>query len=96
MASYVILMNWTDQGVRGIKDWPQRLAAARRQVEGLGGKLTSVYLTMGAYDLVATVDGIDDEAMARLALGLGQVGNVRTTTLRAFPEADAVRLTQSV
>ena len=58
--------------------------------------MTSVYLTMGPYDMVVTIDGIDDVAMAKLALGFGQLGNVRTTTLRAFPEGEAVRLIQGV
>ncbi len=96
MASFVLLMNWTEQGLRGVKEWSKRGADARHQIEAQGGKVTSVYLTMGPYDMVVTIDGIDDVAMAKLALGFGQLGNVRTTTLRAFPEGEAVRLIQGM
>ena len=47
---------------------------------------------MGAYDAVGIIDGLDDAAMAQLAISVGQLGNVRTATLRAFPEAEAVQL----
>lgn len=85
-------MNWTEQGVRTIKTWPERVADARKRIEGLGGKLHSLYVTMGAYDAVGIIDGLDDAAMAQLAISVGQLGNVRTATLRAFPEAEAVQL----
>ena len=94
MATYVMLMNWTEKGIKDVSGWSQRVADARKQVEALGGRLVTTYLTMGAYDVIAVVDGVDDEAIARFAMGLGRQGNVRTTTLRAFPEDEAVRLTQ--
>ena len=92
MATYVLLMNWTEQGLRTIKTWPERVAEARKRIESLGGKLHSLYVTMGTYDAVGVVDGLDDAAMAGLAIGVGQIGNVRTATLRAFPEAEALQL----
>ncbi len=94
MATYIMLMDWTEQGLKNVGQWSQRVSDARRQIEAAGGRLSSVYLTMGAHDVVATIDGIDDTAMAKLAIGIGKLGNARTTTLRAFPEAEAVQLTQ--
>ena len=89
-------MNWTDQGIKGLEGFDQRLADARQQVEQAGGQVEATYLTMGAYDLVGIVSGVDDTTVAKLALGLGRVGNVRTTTLRAFPEQEAVQIIQSL
>jgi len=85
-------MNWTEQGIRNVQGWPQRVADAREQIERLGGQLERTYLTMGAYDVVAVVSGVDDATMAKLAIGIGQAGNVRTMTLRAFPEQEAIAL----
>ena len=94
MASYVLLMNWTDQGIRSIKTWPERVAGAHKLVESLEGNLHSLYMTMGAHYAVAVVDSLDDEGRAKLALGIGQLGNVRTATMRAFPEAEAQQVIQ--
>ena len=88
MAAYVILMNLTDQGIKDIKDAPERTAEAVKAIEAAGGKLLCFYVTMGAYDYVAIAEGPGDEvAMAQL-LALGMGGNVRTTTMRAFNQED--------
>jgi len=86
MPTYVMLANWTDQGVRGIGDSPRRVDAAKKSLEEMGGQFRSVYMTMGAYDLVMIYDAPDDAVAARFILMLGKLGNVRTTSLRAFPE----------
>ena len=87
MSTYIVLINFTDQGIRNVKDSPNRLEAARGAIAGLGGEMKSFYLTMGAYDLVAVVEFPNDEAAAKFALAVGSQGNIRTTTLRAFDEA---------
>jgi uncharacterized protein with GYD domain len=84
VATYVILMNLTEQGVKDVKNAPARTAAATKALEAAGGKLLAFYTVMGAYDYVAITEGPSDEvAMAQL-LGLGMAGNVRTTTMKAF------------
>lgn len=92
MPTYVMLMNLTDKGIREIKDAPARLDAARKNIEAAGGKLTAFYLTMGQYDYVAIAEGPNDEAAILQLIGLGMAGNVRTTTLKAFPLAEFVEL----
>ena len=87
MSTYIVLVNYTDQGIRNVKDSPNRLEAAKQAIAGLGGEMKSFYLTMGAYDLVTLVDFPDDETAAKFALAIGSQGNIRTTTLRAFDEA---------
>jgi uncharacterized protein with GYD domain len=86
MPAYIILLSWTDQGARTIEDSPKRLDAARKSLEDMGGSFTSVYMTMGAFDLVITCNAPDDAVAARFALLLGKQGYVRTTSLKAFPE----------
>ncbi|MEE9250271.1 MAG: GYD domain-containing protein [Alphaproteobacteria bacterium] len=92
MPMYITLLNWTDQGIRNIKESPKRLDAARKAVEDAGGDLGEVYMTMGAYDLVAVSHFPSDEAAATFALGTGSGGNVRSTTLKAFPESEYRRI----
>lgn len=96
MATYIMLMNWTEQGIQNVGDWPQRVASARSQIEAAGGKLAGAYVTMGVYDVVAVLSGIDDAGIAKLAMGLGKAGDVRTTTLRAFPEQEAAQIIQGL
>lgn len=88
MATFITLINYTDQGIRDIKDSPSRLDSVKELVRDLGGEMTHFYLTMGNYDLVAICELPADESAAQLALKLGSLGSVRTTTLRAFPEPE--------
>jgi uncharacterized protein with GYD domain len=84
MPTYVALLSWTDQGARHYKDTAKRAEAFGAAVEKLGAELLSIYWTVGPYDLVATVDAPDEETATAALLQLGGVGNVRSTTLRAF------------
>jgi uncharacterized protein with GYD domain len=86
MPMYINLVRWTDQGIRDIKEAPQRIDAFRKAVQAAGGKLTGFYLTMGKYDIVTIVDAPNDEAMANIALTTGSKGSVRTVTLKASTE----------
>jgi len=86
MPAYVMLANWTDQGVRLIEDSPKRVDSARKSLEEMGGHFQSVLMTMGAFDMVIIYDAPDDAVAARFTLLLGKLGYVRTTSLKAFPE----------
>lgn len=86
MPTYIILINYTDQGVRNVKESPKRLDAAKKLLKSMGGEFKQFYLTMGAYDLATIVEAPNDEAIAKFALAAGSLGNIRTTTLKAFPE----------
>ena len=88
MNTYMILFNYTEQGIRTVREAGGRLDGLKRTLEELGGNVQSFYLTMGPYDTVAVVTLPDDATMAKLALSLGAVGNVRTLTMRAFPEPE--------
>ncbi len=86
MTTYVMLVNWTDQGLRKVTESPRRLDAAKAQLKEMGGDFLSMYMTMGEYDLVVLYEAPDDAIAARFTLLLGGLGNVRTKTLKAFPE----------
>ncbi len=87
MTTYVMLANWTDQGVRNIKEAPRRLDAAKQSLQDMGGEFKSFFMTMGDVDMVAVIEAPDDAVAARFALQVGLLGNIRTRTLKAFPEA---------
>jgi uncharacterized protein with GYD domain len=86
MPAYVMLANWTDQGLKSIADGSKRVDAAKKSLEEMGGHFRSLYMTMGQYDLVGIYEAPDDAVAARYILLLGQLGNVRTTSMKAFPE----------
>lgn len=88
MSTYILLLNYTDQGIRTIKDSPKRVNAARELARKYGAELKDFYLTMGAYDIVSIVEAPTDEAGTQFILALGSLGNVRSTTLKAFTEAE--------
>ena len=88
MPKYLVLMNYTEKGVANMKESPQRLKGVRAAFEETGGKLDSFYLTLGHYDAVSIVDFPDDATLATSVLKLAAQGNVRTSTLRAFDEAE--------
>jgi uncharacterized protein with GYD domain len=88
MATYVVLANFTDQGVRNAKDSPKRADAFKDMAKKCGATVKDIYWTQGQYDVVTIVDAPDDVAATALALSVGALGNVRTQTLRAFSAAD--------
>ena len=90
MAQYISLMNWTEQGVQNIREWPGRLRSANAEIESLGGRLINTYVTMGDFDLVVIMEWPDDEAAARGILAISQKGNVRFCTMKAWPADEFV------
>lgn len=87
MPTYIALANWTDRGAQQVKDSPKRVDLARKALTEMGGEFRSLYMTMGDYDLILIYEAPDDAVAARFTLVLGQLGTVRTRTLKAFPEA---------
>jgi uncharacterized protein with GYD domain len=83
MATYVTLVNFTDQGIRNIKDSPTRYEAFKATAEKLGVAVRTTLWTQGAYDLVMITEGTE-EAQTALSLKTASAGNVRTQTLRGF------------
>ena len=84
MPTYVVLMNWTDQGVRTARESVHRRDQADALVEKYGARIEQVYWTVGPYDIVTILEAPDDESVTAVSLELGSQGNLRTTTLRAY------------
>ncbi|HEY3505881.1 MAG TPA: GYD domain-containing protein [Actinocatenispora sp.] len=84
MPTYISLINWTDQGIRTFRDSLSRAEVAKQAAQRLGGTMRETYWTVGAYDIVAVSEFPDDESGAAFLLQLGALGNVRSTTLRAY------------
>lgn len=92
MATFIVLANWTEQGVRTFADTTKRAKVAAQEIEKAGGSMTSTYWTLGPYDFVGVMEFPDDETATAFALATGAQGNIRTTTMRAFDasEMDAI------
>jgi len=84
MPLYAILASWTEEGIRTVKQSPQRSEALQRAVEQAGGRVLSFLHTMGAYDIVATLELPSDEVANTIMLRTGMQGFVRTTTLKGW------------
>ena len=86
MPTYVSLLTWTQQGFEDVKQSPQRLDTARRQLQDKGGLLKEIYFLMGDYDMLFVSEAPDDETYASFLLSLCSQAGVRTTTMKAFTE----------
>jgi uncharacterized protein with GYD domain len=88
MATYILLVNFTDQGIRNAKDSPKRADTFKEMAKKGGVNVKDVYWTLGQYDAVAIIEAADDMTATAVALSLSKLGNVRTQTLPAFSAAD--------
>ncbi|OLB22515.1 MAG: GYD family protein [Nitrospirae bacterium 13_2_20CM_2_63_8] len=88
MPTYISHITWTEQGIRSVKDSPKRLDAVKKQLKTLGGELKAFYMTQGTYDALLIFEVPNDTVLAKLLLHVGSAGNVRTTTVRAYTEAE--------
>ncbi|MCW3996621.1 MAG: GYD domain-containing protein [Candidatus Bathyarchaeota archaeon] len=94
MPNYIVLGNWTQQGIQNIHEAPNRIKTTHSMVEKAGGKM-QLYYTMGNFDFIMVVELPSDDAMAEILLCLGSMGNVRTQTLKAWTEAEGAKLLSS-
>lgn len=88
MPTFTLSLNWTEQGIRNVKDVPKRAQAARELGKKLGVELKQIYLTTGDSDLLVIAEAPDGNNIAKFAMAIGAQGNVRTRTARAWPEAE--------
>lgn len=88
MPTYITLIKWTEDGIKTVKDVPQRVERGRDAHKSLGGELKAQYFTFGRYDTIVIAEAPSDEAMAKVALMMGKTGAARAETLKAFTEAE--------
>jgi uncharacterized protein with GYD domain len=96
LASYVILWNWTEQGMRSAKDSPQRYESFKKDLENAGGKLVAGYYTIGEYDGVVILEAPNDEVVMKVTLTAVSLGNVRTRTVKALPHAEGAKIIENL
>jgi len=92
MPTFILTLNWTDQGIRAVKDAPKRSEAAKELAKKLGVEVKQVFLTSGEHDLLIIVESSSGDNVAKFALATASLGNVRTSTARAWSEAELTKL----
>ena len=92
MVTYVVLANFTDQGIRSAKDSPKRAEAFKKMAETFGVAVKELFWTQGRFDVVTILDAPDELSAMALSLSLSALGNVRTESLRAFSAADMMNI----
>jgi uncharacterized protein with GYD domain len=96
MAHYIVLGNFTEQGIKTVKDTVKRADAFKEMARKRGVNVHSVYWTLGRYDVVAICESKDERAMTALGLSMGMLGNVKTETLTAFDSAEMTKVLEGV
>jgi uncharacterized protein with GYD domain len=96
MANYIVLVNWTEQGIKNVKDTIKRAKAFEGAIQKAGAKSLGIYYTMGRYDLVAVVEAPTDEAITSVLYSTGSLGNVRTETLKAFSMTETANIIEKL
>src|SRR5215470_7689267 len=92
MPTYICTLSWTDQGIRFVKDAPKRRQRARQLAQKLGIVIKDIYITSGDRDILMIMEAPDEDTVAALALAAGCQGNTRSSTCRAFTEAEFERI----
>ena len=92
MPTYVSLFNWTEQGIRTVRDTLDRAERAAEIAQKHGARLEQLYWTVGPYDLVGIIEAPDDESATAFLLEASSGGAIRTTTLRAFDREEMSRI----
>ena len=92
MPHYILLINWTEQGLNKIKESSDRYNSFKASVEKAGGKFIGGYYTFGEYDVIIIIEAQNDETVMSLMLKVGSAGNVRTKTLKAFATEEGMKI----
>jgi uncharacterized protein with GYD domain len=88
MASYIVLGQFTDQGIHNVKKTTERAKTVKDTAKKMGVTVKEIYWTLGHHDVVTIVEAPDDEAVTAFLLASGGQGNLRTQSLRAFSAAE--------
>jgi uncharacterized protein with GYD domain len=96
MPNYLILYNWTEQGIKNVKETIKRSKSFETAIEKAGGKSNGIYYTLGKHDIVAIVEAPNDEAIASVLYRTGSLGNGRTETLKAFSMSEAASMIEKL
>ena len=96
MATFICFLDWTDQGIRNVKDAPSRAEASKKLLKDLGGELKQAFVTSGEHDALIIAEAPDGDVMAKFAMALASQGNVRTNTVRAWTEGELQQIVSAL
>ena len=96
MPHYILLINWTEQGIIKIKDSSDRYNSFKASLEKASGKFIGLYDTFGEYDVVIIIEAPNDETVMSLMLKVGLAGNVRSKTLKAFSTEEGMKIIKNL
>jgi uncharacterized protein with GYD domain len=96
LSHYIILINWTNQGIGKINESPDRYSSFKALIEKAGGKLIGGYYTLGEYDIVIIIEAPNDETVMSIMLKVGSAGNVKTKTLKAFSAEEGFKIIKNL
>ena len=96
MPQYILLINWTQQGISKIKESSDRYNSFKASVEKAGGNVIGGYYTFGEYDVIIIIEAPTDETVMSLMLKVGSAGNVRTKTLKAFTAEEGINIIKNL
>ena len=92
MPTFILTINWTDQGIRNVREAPKRSEIAKELARKVGVEIKEIYLTSGAHDILVIAEAPLGDHITKFALAVGSLGNVRTSTSRAWTEAEWTKL----
>jgi len=92
MPTFIITGKYTDKGISSIKDAPKRAQAARELGKKLGVEIKQLFLTSGDSDLLVIVEATNPDAVAKFNMVISSQGNLRTRTVRGWPEPEFMKL----
>lgn len=96
MACYVVLCNFTDQGIGAVRDTVKRADTAKENAAKLGVNMKEIYWTLGEYDIVTVLEAPDEQSVTAFGLALASLGNVKTQTLRAFTRDETLAILKKI
>ncbi len=92
MPTFIAMLSWTDHGIRGVKDVPKRIQAARETGKKFGVEIKQIFLTSGEFDVLVISEASHYDNVAKFSMATGMQGNVRSHTVRAWTEAEMLKL----
>jgi len=88
MATYVTLYNFTEQGIRGIKETVKRAEAVKQAAKNFGVTIKDILWTQGQCDIIVISEGSDEVSANAMMLSVIKMGNVRGATMRAYTASE--------
>lgn len=85
MPTYISHVSFTEQGIKDLKDAPNRIDANKKLWEESGGKLVAWYIVMGDYDALLISEAPNEKVMAEIAIKSSRRGRTRFKTYAAIP-----------